>query len=190
MTQIPAKDRILLAARRMFADKGFRATTMRAIAAEAECDVALIPHYFGSKQKLFEAAVEFPVNPQQLARNIADVPFEQLGEKIVTQALEVWESPLADQLLAVFKRQIDAPEVVGEFVDHVLWSGVLERVVAMGVSEEAARKRIGLAQMQLAGLLVARYVLKFPGVVEQSVKELVTVMAPTLQKILNGDHHG
>lgn len=190
MTQTPAKDRILLAARTMFADKGFRATTMRAIAAEAECDVALISHYFGSKQKLFEAAVEFPIDSQQLASNIADIPFEQLGEKIVTQALEVWESPLAEQLLAVFKRQIDAPEVMGEFVDHVIWSGVHERLVARGVSEEAARKRIGLAQMQMAGLLVGRYVLKFPGVVEQSTQELAEFMAPTLQKILNGDHHG
>ena len=51
-------------------------------------------------------------------------------------------------------------------------------------------KRIGLAQTQLIGLLAGRYLLSLPGLVEQNREEIVQAMAPILQGILNGDHHG
>ena len=176
MTPIPAKERILNAARRQFAVTGFRATTLRAIAAEAECDVALIPHYFGSKERLFRAAIEFP--------------FEQLGETMLNEALSVWDSPLLDHIIAAFKRQIDSPQLLSDFVNNALWVGIRTRLEGMGLEKNALEKRIGLAQTQFIGLLVGRYVLKLPGLVEQSREEIVQAMAPILQGILNGDHHG
>ena len=185
MTPIPAKERILNAARRQFAVTGFRATTLRAIAAEAECDVALIPHYFGSKERLFRAAIEFPIDVETIVTRMSDIPFEQLGETMLNEALSVWDSPLLDHIIAAFKRQIDSPQLLSDFVNNALWVGIRTRLEGM-----VLEKRIGLAQTQLIGLLVGRYVLKLPGLVEQNREEIVQAMAPILQGILNGDHHG
>jgi len=50
-------DRILRAAQRAFATRGYAATGMREITREAGVSVALANRYFGSKEKLFEAAL-------------------------------------------------------------------------------------------------------------------------------------
>ena len=54
---VSTADVILAAARRQFASYGYDGTGLRAIAALAEVNVALIGRYFGSKEGLFLAAV-------------------------------------------------------------------------------------------------------------------------------------
>ncbi len=58
-----ARDDILAAARTEFAEDGYDGATIRGIAARADVDPALVHHYFGAKEQLFEAAVELPVSP-------------------------------------------------------------------------------------------------------------------------------
>ena len=57
---------VLAAARASFAEKGFRGTTIRAVAASAGVDPALVHHYFGSKDDLFLAALQMPVDPREV----------------------------------------------------------------------------------------------------------------------------
>ena len=54
------RGQILDAARQAFAGRGFAATSIRAIAADAGVDAALVHHYFDSKQQLFLATVSLP----------------------------------------------------------------------------------------------------------------------------------
>lgn len=49
---------LVRAARRRFATEGYRAATVRRIAADAGVNVALINRYFGSKEGLFEACLQ------------------------------------------------------------------------------------------------------------------------------------
>ncbi|MBN2980164.1 MULTISPECIES: TetR/AcrR family transcriptional regulator [Cohnella] len=53
------KLRLLLAAKKLFAQQGFDRTTTRQVAEEAGANVALISYYFGGKEKIFEAIFEF-----------------------------------------------------------------------------------------------------------------------------------
>lgn len=46
-------ERILEAAQKFFAEKGFDATSVRDITAEAECNVAAVNYHFGGKEKLY-----------------------------------------------------------------------------------------------------------------------------------------
>lgn len=46
-------ERILDAAQKFFAEKGFDATSVRDITAEAECNVAAVNYHFGGKDKLY-----------------------------------------------------------------------------------------------------------------------------------------
>lgn len=53
----PKAESIVRVARKLFADKGFEGASIREIADEANANIALISYYFGSKEGLFEAAV-------------------------------------------------------------------------------------------------------------------------------------
>ena len=47
-------DRLLDAAEELFCERGFEGTSIRDIAASAECNVASVNYYFGGKEKLYE----------------------------------------------------------------------------------------------------------------------------------------
>src|SRR6266851_10103129 len=51
------RERLLGAAISLFSEQGFAATGTRAIAARAGCNVALISHYFGSKEGLLREVI-------------------------------------------------------------------------------------------------------------------------------------
>jgi AcrR family transcriptional regulator len=57
---------ILQAARAAFGERGYAATSLRAVAAAAAVDPALVLHYFGSKQALFVAAIDLPIRPREV----------------------------------------------------------------------------------------------------------------------------
>ncbi|HTC35525.1 MAG TPA: TetR/AcrR family transcriptional regulator [Bryobacteraceae bacterium] len=64
------KDRILNAAERLFARDGFEATSLRAITAEAQVNLAAVNYHFQSKDALVQAVIGRrmgPVNAQRLA---------------------------------------------------------------------------------------------------------------------------
>ncbi|MEM9693810.1 MAG: helix-turn-helix domain-containing protein [Myxococcota bacterium] len=80
---------ILQAAIRCFAARGFKATTTRAVAAEAGVTSPLIHHYFGDKEQLFEAATAKLVadyeraQEAQWAREPDDVGFFTEGLRVL-----------------------------------------------------------------------------------------------------------
>src|SRR5262249_54800746 len=79
------EQRILAAARSSVAEHGFERTTIRAIAAAAQVDPALVMQYFGSKQALFKQAARIAPSetvaggPEQLT----ELLLSTLGVKIV-----------------------------------------------------------------------------------------------------------
>src|SRR5690348_11114784 len=88
------RQEILEAARLLFAQRGYQATTMRAIAAEAGVNAALLHHYYGSKEQLLVAAMNLPLNPPERIRELRDAgPREQLGERIVRFFVQTWRDP-------------------------------------------------------------------------------------------------
>ncbi len=49
----PVHEKLLDAAEKLFAEKGFDGTSVRDITAEAKCNVAAVNYHFGSKEKLY-----------------------------------------------------------------------------------------------------------------------------------------
>ena len=85
------REAILDAARRAFAEQGYQHATVRGVADLAGVDPALVHHYFGTKQALFVAAVQLPVNPvEQLMAVLAEDP-GQAGERMVELFLSIWD---------------------------------------------------------------------------------------------------
>ena len=73
------------AARSSFAEQGFRGTTIRAVAAAAGVDPALVHHYFGTKDDLFVAAIELPVDPREVVAPVVAAGPDEAGERFLTR---------------------------------------------------------------------------------------------------------
>lgn len=57
------RERLLAAAERLFSERGFAATPVRAVAEAADVNPALVSYYFGGKQGLLEAVFEQALAP-------------------------------------------------------------------------------------------------------------------------------
>ncbi len=63
ITQTNTKQRILDAAESLFAIKGFRGTSLRAITGRANVNLAAVNYHFGSKTALLEEAIKRKIQP-------------------------------------------------------------------------------------------------------------------------------
>ena len=86
------KEALLTAARQVFAEQGYDAATVRAIAGGAGVDPAMVKHWFGGKEGLFTAAVQIPINPAEILRDEADDPERAPRQIVFEPELVVRES--------------------------------------------------------------------------------------------------
>ena len=180
------RGQIITAARRAFAAKGFAGASMRAIAADAGVDAALIHHYFESKQQLFLATVALPPGLPQLLEQVAAGERNDLGERIVRTVLGVWDSELQTSLVAAIRTGLTDPALtrsVGEFLALEVIGQVLHRD---DLPPEEANRRGGLVASQVLGLVIGRYVLRLPVLVDRKTEDLVSEIGPTVQRYVDG----
>jgi AcrR family transcriptional regulator len=176
---------VLAAARTSFAEKGFRGTTIRAVAASAGVDPALVHHYFGTKDDLFVAALEIPVDPREVLAPVVAAGPDGAGERLLRAFLGVWDDPEVQPGLLALVRSIvsdDSGMLVREGFIPVVVGPVLAALVV-----DRPEARIPLVASQLVGLVVTRYVLAVPGMADMPAEDVVARIAPTVQRYLTGD---
>jgi AcrR family transcriptional regulator len=174
-----AKSVILAAARERFAADGYDRATIRAIAADAAIDPSMVMRYFGSKERLFAAAVEFDLRLPDLA----DVSVEQVGAALIAHFVDRWEN---DEGLMVLLRAGVTNDDAAERM-RAIFAAQLGPVIAGLTADPAeAQLRAGLAASQVLGMALCRYVLRFPPVVAMTRAEIIAWLAPTLQRYLTG----
>ena len=174
---------ILEAARRCFAQFGYDGASMRAIAAEAGVDPAVVLHFFGSKHGLFTAAVGWPFDPAVIAAELTAVRSEQLATRLARIFLGFWEDPRTrGPLLAVLRSAMThepSAKLLREFVVRELFASI-----ATLVSGPDAQLRLELAAGHLVGVAVLRYALAVDPVASAGVEELVRLLTPSLAPYL------
>ena len=180
---------MLLAARTSFGEIGFDGTTIRQVAARAGVDSALVHHYFGSKQQLFVAAMELPLDLPALVARLLEGPRDQLGERFVRLVLELWETPLYRPLLLGIVRSATTDPTAAAMLRQLLAEGPF-LALARAIDRPDAALRATLAGSQLIGLALARYVVAVEPLASAPLEVLVRVLAPTLQRYLAGDLTG
>ena len=178
---------ILEAARAEFADRGYAAASLRAVARRAGVDPALVHHYFDGKDDLFTATLDAPANPAALLGEVlagAD-GLEGVGAQVVATFLRVWDEPEAQARLRALLRNALEHEAAMRGLREYVVGDVLGRVGALLPPEEAPL-RTALVGSQLVGLALGRYVVGLPGLADASQEELVAAVGPTLQRYLTG----
>jgi AcrR family transcriptional regulator len=180
------RGQIITAARHAFAEKGFAGASMRAIAAEAGVDAALIHHYFDSKQQLFLATVALPPELPRIVERVAAGSRSDLGERLVRTVLGVWDSELQPSLIAAIRTTLTDPALtrsVGEFLALEVIGQVLR---GDDLPAEEANRRTGLIASQILGLLIGRYVLRMPALANRESEDLIAEIGPTVQRYVDG----
>lgn len=180
------RETILGAARELFADRGFERTTMRAVAARAEVDPALIHHYFGTKDGLLTAVLELPMDPVELLGDLGDDP-DRAGEELVRRALGFWErDPETRERMVALLRTGLSHDGAATVLRDLLGRTVLA-VIQRSVAPDRPTLRAALVGTQMGGMLLGRYLLRLPAVADATVEELAVAVGPTIQRYLTGE---
>ncbi|WP_030161168.1 TetR/AcrR family transcriptional regulator [Glycomyces sp. NRRL B-16210] len=176
---------ILAAARRLFAEEGIESVSMRRIAAEAGVDPSLIHHYFGSKDDLFLAAIELPMDPApEVAAVLAGGEVEGAGGRLMHAFVAIWDGPHQDKLLAVVRSSLSKPAMA--FVLRQLF----ERRILKSIEETLGDRvdhiptRAGFVASQVFGLVVARYILKLEPLASLGAADLAETIGPNIDRYL------
>ncbi|MFI5690751.1 TetR family transcriptional regulator [Kribbella sp. NPDC051586] len=176
---------ILQAARESFADKGFAATSLRAVARQAGVDAALVHHYFDSKEELFIETMAIPVDPRQIAATIIGGPRAEIGRRIATAFLGVWESPEGQQRMKALFRSVVSSDEVARMMREGISQMIIQPVSQM-LDVPDAQLRVGMVATQLVGVAIVRYLVGLEPVASIDVETLIDRVAPVLQLHLTG----
>ena len=180
------RGRITAAARGAFAERGFDGATIRSIAEAAEVDPALVHHYFGTKQQLFIAAMEMPVDVAAMVPLVMAGPPDMVGERFLRFVLAQWEAPPVRSLFLGIVRSAATDPVAAGMLRRVLAEGPLLAIVrALGTPDAALRA--ALAGSQFVGLVMARYVVGIEPLASASAESVARAVGPTIQRYLTGD---
>jgi len=177
------REAILAAARRLFAERGFEGASMRAIAAEAGVDAALITHFFGSKANLLGAAIDWPFDPGSELPRILQAGPARAGEGLVALFVRTWDRdgtrhPVITLLRAAITEP-SAADLLADFMRTRLFGPLLAEL-----GSDQPDLRGNLAAAQLGGLGLARYILRLEPLASAQPRDVVRWVAPNVQRYL------
>jgi AcrR family transcriptional regulator len=181
---------ILAAAREAFGQRGYDATSIRQIAASAGVDPALVHHYFGTKEQLFLAVVQPPIDPATVLPQIFAGDIDRLAERIVRTFLAVWDNPVTGAAFHSLLRSAVSHALTGRLVREFFATQIVRRVMHeldAGVDPAEIPLRASLVASQIFGLALTRYILKFEPLASAPHEAVVAAVAPTIQRYLTGD---
>ncbi|MFJ7205406.1 TetR family transcriptional regulator [Streptomyces sp. NPDC098789] len=177
------QERIRLAARSEFADRGYDKTSVRGIAKAAGVDPALVHHYFGTKDDLFAATIEMSVDPALVVPAVVGDGPDGIGERLARYFLGIWENPASRAPLLAVVRSALTHEAAAKVLRELILRRVLERVAAdLKVPDPTFRAE--LAASHMVGIAILRYVVQVEPLASADPEDIVALVAPTLQRYL------
>ncbi|QWF83410.1 TetR/AcrR family transcriptional regulator [Amycolatopsis sp. CA-230715] len=183
-TGAESKQRILDTARALFGEHGYGGTTVRAIAAGAGVDPAMVFYFFGTKQSLFAAAIEMSAQVPPALESIFTGGLDGIGERMIRTLLENMDAS-GRTPLALLTRSPQADGQTETLLREYIDREITGRLAALLNGPDAAF-RAGMVNVQLLGLAVARYLVRIEPIASSSVDELVSRFGPLVQHCLTG----
>jgi AcrR family transcriptional regulator len=170
------EQRILAVARALFADRGFERTTIRAVAAAARVDPALVMQYYGSKQELFSRAIRMA--PAETAAagpaELTELLLASLGMKL---------SELPDASLAMMRSMLthpDAADAARATLDQHI------EQLSSAIPAEDSRLRAALAVTAILGVTIGHQLLDIGALRDTSADQIADLLRPCLRSLVSG----
>lgn len=169
--------RILAAASRLFVERGYERTTIRAIAGAAGVDGGLVMHYFGSKQGLFERVTR--------ARPVPELSgsAEQVTEQILARLAEMLTSEPAHSL-ALLRSMLTHPEAGQALRDG---AARVQAQISRPISADDADVRAALVSAVWLGVIVSRHLLNSDALTAASPQQVIDLLRPCLRSLTRAD---
>jgi AcrR family transcriptional regulator len=179
------RETIRAAARRQFGERGYQATTIRGVAAEAGVDPALVMHFFGSKDGLLGECVEWPFDPDEAVPALLDGKRSEVGERLARLFVTTWDdearrNPIVGLLRSALSQE-SAQRLFRDFLTNRLF-----RPLAAGLRVDQPDLRVNLAVSQLVGLGIVRYIMHFEPIASMDSESVIELIGPALQRHLTG----
>ncbi|WP_405152114.1 TetR family transcriptional regulator [Sphaerisporangium sp. NBC_01403] len=172
-----SEERILAAARTVFAERGFERATIRAIASMAEVDPALVMQYFGSKQELFDLAVRIPAIPP-----LNGGPDELVEELLARIGMKI--GPIPQASLAMMRSMLTHPEAA-EGVRARLDEQVEQ--LSSAIPAEDADLRAALMISTMLGVTIAHQLLDLTALRDVSPTRIAAALRPAITALTRPD---
>lgn len=175
-----AKEKILDAARKLFAENGFDRSSLRQIAMLAGVDPSLISHHFGSKQKLFVEAVFPLLDGPRLLPSAFEGDRATLGLRLATLFVSLASQPSTQDLMLGILRSVSSEEKAAEMVRRFMGNTMTATVTSQlpGPNKEL---QANILSGQMIGVFVARYIVKAEPIASISSEELIQYLTPRIQ---------
>ena len=182
-------DRILDAARALFDARGYAETTVKSVAAAAGVAPTVVSSLYRNKEALFAAAMRLPFDPGQAMPALIAQGVDGLGERLVRTTLQLLDDPAVRADLASLSSgaasaaTADATVRMRSAID-ALQEVIVDPIVALlGVPD--ARLRATLITSSLAGMAGMRYVLRVEPLASAPPEQIVAMLGPGIQRLLD-----
>ena len=173
------RNNILDAARTLFAQAGYDGTNLRQVAELAECNVALISRYFGSKDDLFREAVLEGFTLEAIVTDDRN----KFGEHLARYILSTRERGALEPLLALL-RSSGNPNATAIMQD--LLETQFVQPLGAWLGGPRAEMRAAMIASVVIGLATTRDILESPTLARHSLQAIVKTVAPILQALIDG----
>jgi AcrR family transcriptional regulator len=180
------REAILAAARKLFAERGYDRTSIRAVALEAGVDPALVSHFHGSKQRLFAAVADLPFEPRVVLPQLLEGDPAGVGERFARFIVTVLETEEGRNRVIGLVRAAASEDEAARLVRERVTNDVLVPLAEqLGTGEPAVRA--SFVASQVVGLVMARYVVAIEPLASREPEAVVRAVAPVFQHYLAGD---
>jgi AcrR family transcriptional regulator len=147
--------RIMQAAETLFAEQGFKGTSVRDIAETAGINLAMVSYYFGSKEKLFEAMFEyrsdvFKLHIESMIRNKQLSPMEKM-ENLIDQYIQKFTSQQCFHRVLVREQMVNNNEFITSQIQNLKKRNqlLIKKLVKEGQDKGVFRKDIDIPLMMI-----------------------------------------
>jgi AcrR family transcriptional regulator len=170
-------------ARRAFGAKGYDATSLRSIATQAGVDPGLLVHYFGTKEGVFQAAIDVAVQPGQLFRGLEGLSTQEVAEQLVRRYMMVLDRDESRDIVMGLIRSAVSNERAADVLRNVLFRELLTSLEPL-IEAPDAELRASLIVAQLVGIATLRYVVRDGAVVKATDDEIVGLVSSAVERYL------
>ena len=181
------REALLDVARDIVAKRGYVGLTMRTASAAAGVTPEVARRYYRNREALFAAAMRLPADPVSAIPTLMAPGIEGMGERLVRFTLDTLRDPEArDDIMSLARTGVSAGHAVTGLQDFIE-VGVLDRIAGMiGVPD--ARMRSALITSYLMGVAIMRYGVRLEPLASASDEEVIRMVAPVIQDLLDPRH--
>jgi AcrR family transcriptional regulator len=176
---------VLEAARRLFAANGYAQTSVRAIAAAADVNQALVVTYFGGKEALFmEVVGRFTISQDALSGGI-----DGMGARLARMYVDRWENMSDEDPWPALARSALSHEGSARLLRSALEEQYAPLREVLGDTSEG-RTRAAMVQCLIAGMIMERYLYALEPARSLPAAAFEAALAGLLQHALSGPLSG